>query len=194
MNRIKIDYNKIVLKQLEPRDVNMAYVKWLNDPEVNKFLEIRHKIPLLEDDVIEFVEMCNKIKRYNWGIMYNKKHVGNISCSIVDRINNYVNISNLIGVKKYWNSDICKLSLNAAIHYLFFNAMFNRIEAGTYAIHLSGIALLTNLGFKKEGVLKEKVLVNGKYVDSVLFRITKKEWELQDNFLPLVKVIKPFWE
>ena len=39
MNRIKIDYKKIVLKQLEPKDVSMVYVKWLNDPEVNKFLE-----------------------------------------------------------------------------------------------------------------------------------------------------------
>ena len=148
MNRIKIDYNKIVLKQLEPKDVGMAYVKWLNDPEVNKFLEIRHKTPILKDDVIEFVEMCNKMKRYHWGIMYNKKHVGNISCGIVDRIYNYVNISNLIGVKKYWNSDICKLSLNAAMHYLFFNSMFNSIGAGTYSIHLAGITLLTNLGFK----------------------------------------------
>ena len=194
MNRIKIDYKKIVLKQLEPKDVSMVYVKWLNDPEVNKFLEIRHKIPLLKDDVIEFVEMCNKMKRYHWGIMYNKKHVGNISCSSVDRIYNYVNISNLIGVKKYWNSDICKLSLNAAMHYLFFNSMFNSIGAGTYAIHLSGITLLTNLGFKKEGVLRERALVNGRYIDTVLFGITKKEWEFQDNYLPLVKVIKPFWE
>ena len=194
MNRIKIDHDKIVLKQLEPKDVSDAYVKWLNDPEVNKFLEIRHKIPFLKDDVIEFVKMCNKMKRYHWGIMYNKKHVGNISCSSVDRIYNYVNISNLIGIKKYWNSDICKLSLNAAMHYLFFNSMFNSIGAGTYAIHLSGITLLTNLGFKKEGVQKERVIVNGKYISNLLFGITKKEWDICDHSLPLVKVDKPFWE
>jgi RimJ/RimL family protein N-acetyltransferase len=72
--------------------------------------------------------------------------------------------------------------------------MFNSIGAGTYAIHLSGITLLTNLGFKKEGVLRERALVNGRYVDTVLFGITKKEWELRNNDLPLVKVIKPYWE
>ena len=55
MNRIKIDYKKIVLKQLEPKDVSDAYVKWLNDPEVNKFLEIRHKIPILKEDVLRCV-------------------------------------------------------------------------------------------------------------------------------------------
>ena len=194
MNLIKIDHDKIVLKQLEPKDVSDAYVKWLNDPEVNKFLEIRHKIPILKEDVIEFVEMCNRKKRYHLGIMYDKKHIGNISCGIVNKIYNYVNISNLIGEKKYWNSDISKLSLNAAMHYLFFNSMFNSIGAGTYAIHLSGITLLTNLGFKKEGVFRDRALVNGRYVDTVLFGITKKEWELRDNYLPLVKVDKPFWE
>ena len=80
------------------------------------------------------------------------------------------------------------------MHYLFCNSIFNSIEAGTYAIHLSGITLLTNLGFKKEGVSRERALVNGRYIDTVLFGITKKEWELRDNDLPLVKVIKPFWE
>ena len=80
------------------------------------------------------------------------------------------------------------------MHYLFFNSMFNSIGAGTNSIHLAGITLLTNLGFKKEGILRERALVNGRYVDTVLFGITKKEWELQDNHLPLVKVIKPFWE
>ena len=155
MNRIKIDYKKIVLKQLEPKDVSMVYVKWLNDPEVNKFLEIRHITPILKQDVIKFVEMCNERKRYHWGIMYDKKHVGNISCSIVNKIYKYVNISNLIGEKKYWNSDICKLSLNAAMNYLFCSSLYNRIEAGTYSIHLSGITLLTNLGFKKENIISK---------------------------------------
>ena len=194
MQRINIDYSKIVLRQLEVQDVSEAYVKWLNDPEVNKFLEIRHLTPILKQDVIKFVEMCNEINRYHWGIIYDRKHVGNISCSIVDKMNKYVNISNLIGEKKYWNSDICKLSLNAAMNYLFCNSHFNRIEAGTYSVHLSGITLLTNLGFKKEGVQKERAIVNGKYIDYVLFGITKKEWDLHNHSLPLVKIDKPFWE
>ena len=105
MKRINIDYRKIVLRQLEVQDVSQAYVKWLNDPEVNKFLEIRYLTPILKQDVIKFVEMCNKINRYHWGIIYDRKHVGNISCSIVDKMNKYVNISNLIGEKKYWNSE-----------------------------------------------------------------------------------------
>ena len=194
MQRINIDYSKIVLRQLEVQDVSEAYVKWLNDPEVNKFLEIRHNVPFDKKDVIKFVENCNDQQRYHWGIFYENRHIGNISCSLIDRLNRYVNISNLIGEKLYWNSEICKLSLNAAMNYLFCNSHFNRIEAGTYSVHLSGITLLTNLGFKKEGVQKERVIVNGKYIGNVLFGITKKEWDICDHSLPLVKVDKPFWE
>ena len=194
MQRINIDYSKIVLRQLEVQDVSEAYVKWLNDPEVNKFLEIRHNVPFDKKDVIKFVENCNDQQRYHWGIFYENRHIGNISCSLIDRLNRYVNISNLIGEKLYWNSEICKLSLNAAMNYLFCNSHFNRIEAGTYSVHLSGITLLTNLGFKKEGVQKERVIVNGKYISNLLFGITKKEWDICDHSLPLVKVDKPFWE
>ena len=151
----RIDHRDLLGEQLTLSPLNLNnysndYVDWLNDPDVNRYLEIRHNVPFTKDDVIKFVEMCNKISRYHWGIMYKKKHIGNISCSIVDKRYKFVNISNLIGVKKYWNSDMCKLSLNAAMHYLFCNAHYNRIEAGTYSIHLSGITLLTNLGFKKE--------------------------------------------
>ena len=106
----------------------------------------------------------------------------------------YVNISNLIGEKIFWNSDICKFSLNAAIEYLFSQASFNRIEAGTYSIHLSGITLLTNLGFKKEGVFKERAIFNNKYINTLLFGVTKSEWDKRNSEIPSVKVLRPFWE
>lgn len=193
MDRITIDHRKINLRQLQPKDITKAYVDWLNDPEVNKYLEIRHQTPITREDVIKFVNNCNSTKRYHWGIFYDDQHIGNISCSKVNNIYNWVNISNLIGEKKYWNSNMAKLSLNGAMNYLF-NSHYNRIEAGTYSVHLSGITLLTNLGFKKEGVLKEGAIVNNKYVDILLFAITKKEWEVRENTLPFVNVERPLWE
>tara|TARA_Y100001934_G_C12355431_1_gene777842 strand:+ start:111 stop:695 length:585 start_codon:yes stop_codon:yes gene_type:complete len=194
LNKISIDPNKVILRQLESKDVGEKYVAWLNDPEVNKFLEIRHNVPINTDDVIKFVEHCNDKKRYHWGIFYENIHIGNISCSIIDRVYRYVNISNLIGEKIFWNSDICKFSLNAAIEYLFSQASFNRIEAGTYSIHLSGITLLTNLGFKKEGVFKERAIFNNKYINTLLFGVTKSEWDKRNSEIPSVKVLRPFWE
>jgi [ribosomal protein S5]-alanine N-acetyltransferase len=193
-NKIEIDPQKIMLKQIEIKDISDQYISWLNDPEINKYLEIRHNVPITKKDVIKFINICNHSCRYHWMILYDEKHVGNISCAIVNKIYNYVNISNLIGEKEYWNSDICKLSLNAAMHYLFNDIKFNKIEAGTYSIHLSGITLLTNLGFKKEGHLTQNVIVNGKYIDTLLFGITMKEWENRQNKLPLISLIKPFWD
>ena len=194
MNKISIDPDKVELRQLEPKDVGKRYVSWLNDSEVNKFLEVRHNAPLNKKDIIRFVEDCNNNKRYHWGIFYENTHIGNISCSIIDRIYRFVNISNLIGEKSFWNSDICKYSLNAAMEYLFSHASFNRIEAGTYSIHLSGITLLTNLGFKKEGVFKDRAVFNDKYINTILFGITKSDWDKRSIKIPSVKVFKPFWE
>ena len=81
-----IDPQKIILKQLELDDISDQYLSWLNDSQINKYLEIRHKVPLKRKDVIEYVSTCNNKHRYHWGIIYDKKHIGNRNFYRIKRI------------------------------------------------------------------------------------------------------------
>ena len=192
--KIELNPNRILLKQLNPEDVSDRYVRWLNDSEVNKFLEIRHSTPLTKQDAIKFVIDCEKHHRHHWGIFFNNEHVGNISCNAYNHIYRWVDISSLIGEKKYRASNLAKFALAGAIEYLFTVSNFHRIQAGTYSVHFSGITLLTNLGFKKEAVLREAAIVDNKYVDVLKFGLLKHEWLSKSRKLPKVRVQRMPWE
>lgn len=192
--RLDVKPEQIQLKPLLAADVSDAYVSWLNDPEINKFLEIRHQTPLTREAVVNFVTDCHKVRRHHWGIFVDNEHVGNVSCSYYQRLYNWVDISNLIGDKRYLSTNVAKFSLVSAMNYLFTVCGFNKISAGTYSNHLSGITLLTNVGFKKEAVIRSSVIFDGIYQDLMKFGILRSEWNARAQKFPFSKVLAHSWE
>ena len=193
-NRVEVDPQKVVLRQLSLNDVSEKYIGWLNDPEVYQFMGLRHKIPVTQQDVIRYVETCNKNKRHHWGIFNDGEHVGNVTCGYYERNCHWADISNIIGEKKFRETNLAKFALVGAIDYLFNIAGLHRLQAGTVSLHFASIALLTNIGMRKEAVLKKASIVDNKYVDSMIFGILKEEWLKRNSKIPSVKVIRPFWE
>ncbi len=194
VSAIKVKPEQILLRQLYPSDVTPEYVSWLNDSETNKFLEVRHHAPLSTEDIKSFVSDCIESKRHHWGIFLDGRHVGNVSCSVYNRRYRWTDVSNLIGDKTLQHSNVAKLALAGALEYLFNKEKFHRISAGTYGNHFSGIALLTNLGFKKEGVFKDAAQVEGEFQDVTKFAILEDEWRSQDKRFPVINVEPPPWE
>lgn len=190
----EIDPESIVLRQLRASDVNDTYVGWLNDPETNRFLEIRHTTPITVEDTIKHVNDREKNHQHHWGIFVDGTHVGNISCNSYNHIYRKLSISNMIGEEEYRRSNLCKLALSGAMDHLFDICNFHRIEAGTYSVHFSGITLLTNLGFKKEATLKEAVVVDGRFVDIYQFALLDSEWKSKTNKPDSIHVVNASWE
>ena len=157
-------------------------------------MDLRHKIPVTKQDVIKYVETCNKNKRHHWGIFNDGEHVGNVTCGYYARNNHWADISNIIGEKKFRGTTLAKFALVGAIDYLFNIADLHRLQAGTVSVNFASIALLTNAGMRKEAVLKKASIVDNKYVDFVMFGILKEEWLKRNCKIPSVKVIRPFWE
>lgn len=187
------DVEKTEIRQLTVDDVTDEYVSWLNNPKINRFLEIRHQVPFFLDDVKNFVDHCLDIKRHHYGIFVAGKHVGNLSCSYYDHNYKWLDISNLIGDEKYQKTQLGKFCLFNMLDYLFAQEKFHRIAAGTYSNHFAGITLLTNLGFKKEGVLREAAVESGNRVDTLKFSIIKREWDQKSKMIPKIRVLPPPW-
>lgn len=61
------------------------------------------------------------------------------------------------------------------IHFTFDNTNAHKIYATTVEGNQQSIDLLIKLGFKKEGVLRKKVLFNDKYLDEYCFGLLKNE-------------------
>ncbi len=69
-----------------------------------------------------------------------------------------------------------KEALRAIIAFGFERMGLNRIEALVPAYNSRSIGLAESLGFKKEGVLRERSYFAGKYSDDVCFSLLRREW------------------
>lgn len=186
-----IDPDSVYLRPLKPSDVTTEYVGWLNDPEVNRFLEVRYQVPHTNSSTRSFVQQCIDTKRIHWGIFIDSAHVGNVTCT-PDLNNEHTSIASLIGSKKYRGTQLAKYAVGAAISFIFSELKLHRIEAGVYSNHLGGIALLTSLGFQKEGVLKERAIFDdGSRVDLSIYGLIESQWSAVQHRLPSLRVTGP---
>jgi [ribosomal protein S5]-alanine N-acetyltransferase len=192
--KVQFTSKEVNLKPLFDEDVSDNYVKWLNDPTVNQYLEIRHNLPITKENILEFIKNCKKIKRHHWGIFTKGKHVGNISCSAYSHVYSWVDISIIIGEEECRGIGLGKLSMAGAIDHLFLVSQFHRISAGAYSNNLPSIRLFSGLGFNCEGVLRENVLFGENYIDSVKLSILEHQWKQIKGNIPKAKVQRMPWE
>ncbi len=76
----------------------------------------------------------------------------------------------------YWGQGIMTEALRTVLEYGFEKMRFNRIQAIIDSKNTRSIKLVFRLGFKKEGVLRQRSYFNGQFRDDVCFSLLKKEW------------------
>ena len=102
-----IQSKNLLLKKLKIIDVTEFYVEWLNNPNTNRFLEVRHYKHTI-NSVRKFVlEMQNSKNDYLFGIfLRNKTHIGNIKIGPILRLHRTAQIGYIIGDKRFWNKNV----------------------------------------------------------------------------------------
>ena len=168
---------KIVLRPLFPRDVSATWVSWLNDPEVNEFLEARFRKSTMESERA-FAKSFDQKTRFLWGIFDKKtgKHIGTITLYDIHPAHKYANYGYLIGNKKYWGTGAVQEAIALVFDFAFLKSSVHSISTGAYAPNVASVFNYKKMGLRPEGVRKEHLLLKGKFVDEVLYGITKKEW------------------
>ena len=95
----------IYLRRLHPtKDVGTKYQKWMNNTEVQKYTEQKHKRHSLKD-IKNFISKKNKSKNellFGIFLKKNKSHIGNIKLGPINFIHKHAEISYFIGEKKLW--------------------------------------------------------------------------------------------
>ena len=80
---------------------------------------------------------------------------------------------------RYARNGYMKEALKLLIPSLFIDLRLNRIEAATLEENVASRNLLKKIGFKKEGVLRKYLKINGAWRDHVLYGL------LENDFRPL---------
>ena len=76
----------------------------------------------------------------------------------------------------YWGRGIMTEALHVVLKHGFEEMELNRIQAIIDSKNTRSMKLVHRLGFKKEGVLRQRSFFNGEFRDDVCFPLLKREW------------------
>ena len=158
-----MENKKINLRRLQPNDVTHEYVDWMNDSEINKYLESRHVVHSL-DSIKAFVEAMSYDKsNFLFGIFCNKTslHIGNIKLGPIDYRYLRAEIGLIVGNKNYWGKGIATEAILTVCKFAAEKLKLRKVEAGCYSSNFGSKKAFEKAGFEVEGLLRGHFYCNG---------------------------------
>jgi [ribosomal protein S5]-alanine N-acetyltransferase len=145
------------------------YVSWLNDREVVRFSEQRHKIHSMASARAYFESFAGT-PNYFLAIEARDPalgHIGNLSVA-VDAANRNADVSILIGEKQAWNRGFGSRAWRAVLSELLTDGYFRKVTAGTMATNQPMLRLMERSDMHIEGVRSRHFLWEGSEVDLIM--------------------------
>lgn len=114
---------------------------------------------------------------FQWGLSLNSddKVIGTCTLSSIDLNNRRAEIGYALG-REHWGKGYMHEALTALLNHAFGEMNLHRIEADVDPRNTGSIKSLEKLGFKYEGLLRERWFVNGEICDTVFYGLLRREW------------------
>ena len=77
---------------------------------------------------------------------------------------------------RHWGVGSMHEALSALLDYGFTELDLNRVEADTDSRNERSTRLLERLGFAREGLFRERCIVDGEVSDSAMYGLLRREW------------------
>ncbi|MFT6834347.1 MAG: ribosomal-protein-alanine N-acetyltransferase [Francisellaceae bacterium] len=155
----------IYLKELEIDDVTNEYVNWLNDKDVNQFLETRfnkQNLTTVNQFVSSMVDSeTNKV--FTIRTTLDDKHIGNVKIGNIQNKHSLAELSLFIGNKYYWGKGIGTKALELAIEHAFKKLNIRKLSAGIYTNNHASLKSFLKAKFKIEAEFVDHFMLDDDY-------------------------------
>lgn len=169
---------KVFLRALELTDVEKL-TEWRNNTEITSPLggNTYFVSSLRETEWLKSVILNdNNNIRLAICLTENNLHIGNINITSINWINRSGEFSIMIGDKNQWSKGLGTEATRMMLRYAFAELNLHRIFLTVRFDNTHAIELYSKVGFKQEGVLRESLYKNNKYIDMILMSILKDEF------------------
>ncbi|MDO8442846.1 MAG: GNAT family protein [bacterium] len=167
---IKLVGKNIYLRPVQVSDATKEYVSWLNDPEINQYLESRFARHTLKG-LKKHIKKVSRDKKFVFLAIVRKdsdKHIGNIKLSILDKNHKLAEIGIMIGDKGSWGHGFAGEVIDLLTDFAFKKLKLHKIIAGAYEGNIGSIKTFVKRGYIIEGAQKKHYFCNGRWMDKIL--------------------------
>lgn len=164
------------LETFTSKDIDKNYIKWINDPQVNQYLECRF--------TKNKVNLSNK---YMFKILYSEfslecfDYIGTASIYNIKMPHGTGEVGLMIGEKSLFHKNIGTDVVKSITEYAFNVLRLRKLTAGIYIVNKAAIKVFEKNGFILEGVLRKQWLYKNKYIDGLRFGLLKEIYNKREN-------------
>ena len=155
------------------------WYKWFNDAESTQHMQ-KHYFPNTMTSQLEFLNDLRKNQnKIQLGIVKKDagRMIGTISLQSINFFNRNADISILIGEEEGRKLVYAQEAMQLMIEHGFFTLNLHKIYGGyVQSLESWGVFLNKRFGFKAEGLWREHVFKNGKYVDVYRIGLLRSEY------------------
>lgn len=159
-------------------DCTPRYLAWLQDPEVHRFLETRWTEQSMET-IRAFVRSAGESPdSYLLAIvlLVTGEHIGNIKIGPIQPRHQYADLSYFIGERTKWGRGYATEAIALAVGIAFCRLGLHRVQAGIYSGNPASGRALERVGFRPEGVFRQKLRIDGGWQDHIVYGLLREEW------------------
>jgi len=175
-----INSERIRFRRDERADIQL-FTKWLNDPDVHRYLGTVYLPLSMANEEQWFDSMLKRpLEEQPFAIEIKQgdgwRLVGNCGFMDIHWTARCAEVGILIGDKTCWNKGYGTEVMRMLLQVGFGTLNLNRIFLQVYDGNLGGIRAYEKAGFTHEGRFRQGAFLAGKYCDILLMSILRSEW------------------
>lgn len=177
----ELESERILLRKIKAEDYKQMYENWACKEECSRFFPwpAQTDIEAYKKRILMWVDNYKNDLYFNWVIELKetKGVIGIINLHNVDEQCRSAETSYILA-PDYWGNGIMTEALMCVLRYAFETLELNRVCADVFEGNVASEKVLKKCGFCREGVAREKYFKNGRYFDTILYGILRREVSL----------------
>ncbi len=167
MKAIRIESQRLLFEPLSLRHLSEDYVDWLNNKEVNRYLESGGDYTL--EKLKTFLKEQQNKDILFWAIFIksSNKHIGNIKIDPINHKNNSGEYGIMMGDSSEWGKGYAKEASLRIIDYCFNELKLSKITLGVIDANRVALKLYKKIGFIEESIKKDYGIYDGRLCSSI---------------------------
>jgi RimJ/RimL family protein N-acetyltransferase len=169
---------RLILGPFEPTDLDALH-RWENDAEI---------LAMSDDDLggqtveqtkamlARWMAPSDEAVRFAIRVAETRRFIGFINLGQIERAQGRCRTGFCIGEKDAWGRGYGTEALRAVVAHAFETLGLRRVGAEAYADNPRSIALLSRVGFRREGVKRDYVARGDGFVDELDFGLLRDDW------------------
>jgi RimJ/RimL family protein N-acetyltransferase len=155
VKNIDLESPRLLYRRVTAAHITTEYVSWINDEDVNMYLETRgnYTLSLLKS----YIEEQLKNDVYFWAIHLKEsdKHIGNIKIDPIHKDLKAGEYGILMGDKSTWGKGYAKEATVRVLEYCFKELMLSEVTLGVVEDNKKAVSLYKNIGFSLVEIRKD---------------------------------------